>query len=72
MDHPRRVWRESVGATLAEVAVIVGVSKVKVHRWETGTIPSSLESRKWLAALKQLKARAEKRLANVAETLEVE
>jgi hypothetical protein len=35
--------------------------------------PSSIDDRKWLAALRQLKARAEKRLANVSGTkLEVE
>ena len=73
MDHDRRVWRKSVGATLEQVAEIVGCSKVKVHRWEMGVRPSSIDDRKWLAALKQLKARAEKRLKNVSETpLEVE
>ena len=69
MDHPRRIWRNSVGATLDEVAAIVGVSKVKVHRWEMGIRPSSIDDRKWLAALKQLRARAEKRLVNVSETV---
>jgi len=75
MDHDRRVWRQSVGATLAEVAALIGsgCSKTKVHRWELGVQPSSIDDRKWLAALRQLKARAEKRLANVSGTkLEVE
>ena len=66
MDHDRRVWRKSVGATLEQVAEIVGCSKVKVHRWEMGVLPSHLEDRKWLAALKQLRVRAEKRLQNVS------
>ena len=67
MSHPRRVWRESVGATLGEVAEIVGVSPVKVHRWEMGAQPSVVERDRWLKALKVLRLRSEERLARAVE-----
>ena len=62
MTHVRRVWRKSVGATLAEVAAIVGVSKVHVHRWEMGLRPSPVNDKRWLVALLKLESAASKLL----------
>jgi transcriptional regulator with XRE-family HTH domain len=35
--HPLRVWRESQRLTHSEFADMVGVNRVTVSRWESGT-----------------------------------
>ena len=59
MIHPRRIWRKSIGATLAAVAAEVGVSEGLVQRWEVGTrVPTALMDASWLSALRRLDLRS--------------
>jgi transcriptional regulator with XRE-family HTH domain len=68
MKHPLRIARENCGATLDEVAEILGCTKVRVHRMETGeSNPSDVERRVWVGAIRTLKARADKRYAEAME-----
>ena len=57
--HERRIFRESSGATLAEVALRVGVSKQVVSMWERGVrSPSGEMDFRWSAALRELATKA--------------
>ena len=64
MTHVLRVRRLSCGATLKDVAALVGTSDVQIHRWEKGKIQPSPESHgKWRVAVRRLEARAKQRIA---------
>lgn len=66
MDHPRRVFRKSVGATLLDVAELVGVPEDLVQKWETGKrVASAANDARWVEALKALEARAAARRESV-------
>jgi transcriptional regulator with XRE-family HTH domain len=54
-DHEYRRWRLGMGASLRDVAEIVRVPFVRIHRWEMSkSRPSPAEASLWLAALKKL------------------
>ena len=60
--HDKRIWRESIGATLADVAKIVGVDPSLISYWELGkrnASPQLLAA--WKEALRELEAVALKR-----------
>ena len=66
MDHPRRVFRKSVGATLLDVAELVGVPEDLVQKWEKQIRVASAENdARWVEALKVLEARAAARRERV-------
>ena len=59
MPNPRRLFRESIGATLLDVAELIGVSKQAVSMWERGVSdPSGKNEAKWVAALRSLESRS--------------
>jgi transcriptional regulator with XRE-family HTH domain len=60
--HDKRIWRESIGATLADVAKIIGVDPSLISYWELGkrnVSPQLLAA--WRDALRELEAVALKR-----------
>jgi transcriptional regulator with XRE-family HTH domain len=68
MHSNRRVWRQSIGATLVEVAVIVGCDASLVSLWECGKrVPSGTDVVAWRAALRELERLSRARLENVRE-----
>lgn len=51
--HGRRVLRESVGASLEEIAEVVGVTKAAVSLWERGARePASPNLERYIAVLR--------------------
>lgn len=64
MSHILRVRRESCGATLKQVAEIVGTSDVQIHRWELRkSQPSPENLGKWTQAVTRLEAVVRRRVA---------
>lgn len=57
----RRAFRRSIGATLADVARLCGVTKQAVSAWELGKLqPPSEMQIAWATALKDLATKAAK------------
>ena len=59
MTHQRRDFRKSIGATLLDVAELVGVPEDLIQKFETGKrVPSAENDARWVEALKVLAARS--------------
>lgn len=67
-DHPFKTRRLYVGATLREVAEIVKVPIVRVHRWETNkSRPDAAHLSVWDAALRRLEDVARRKMQEAKE-----
>lgn len=63
MKNILRIRRESCGGRLREVAELVGVNVVRVHRWECGVLRPSVEERvAWEDAVRRLEERSRVRV----------
>jgi len=66
--HPFKIRRLYVGAKLRDVAEIVKVPVVRIHRWETNkTRPDKVQLSIWEAALRRLEAVARQKMMEAKE-----
>lgn len=69
MEHTLRIRRRCCGASLRQVAELVGVTLVQVHRWEMSkSNPSERQRIAWNTAVRQLEAMSARRVALARET----